>query len=79
MGFDELIKVAAQNGIWALMSVCLIIYTLKKNDGREKRLINTVEKNQEVIKNLSESLKCVDAISDDIKSIQKCINERKRC
>lgn len=84
MGFEELIKVAGQNGIWALMFISFFVYFLKRidkkelenkktNDERETRYIKTIEKNQEVICNLSEALKSIDDISDDVKKIKGCL------
>jgi hypothetical protein len=50
----------------------------EKNEEREKLYIETIHKNQEIIQNLSEALKCIDDISDDIKNIKQCLLERKR-
>jgi hypothetical protein len=85
MEFEALIKAAAQNGIWAIMAVSLIRYILRKNDEREKRYMTTIEKNQkviqvnqEVIRNMSEALKCNEQIiinqeilCQDVSSIKK--------
>lgn len=78
MDFTVLLDAAAKSGIWAIMSVSFIVYILKKNDEREKRYIETIGKNQEVIMNLSDSLKCVDDISEDVKQIKVCLADRKR-
>ena len=86
---ETLIQEAVKNGIWALMFISYFVYkqkidikreeeTRKTNDSREKRYIDTIDKNHEVIQNLSEALKCVDDISDDIKNIKQCLLERKR-
>lgn len=77
MDFNSLIGMAAKTGIWALLSVLLIVYILKKNDEREKRYIDTINKNNKVIINLSESLKCVDDISEDISKIKICLENRR--
>jgi len=47
---DEMIKLAAQNGIWTLMSVFLLIYTLKQNENREKGYQKTIQENQSIIR-----------------------------
>jgi RAB protein geranylgeranyltransferase component A len=49
----------------------------ERNESREKLYIETIHKNQDIIQNLSDALKCIDDISDDIKNIQKCLAERK--
>jgi len=54
--FDEMIKVGAQNGLWALFSVCLLIWTLKENKERENEYRLTIKENQDIINKLSDTI-----------------------
>ena len=78
---DAVLEQALKNGIWATLFVAYFIFTQKMNqkreedckktnDERELRYINTIEKNQEVIKNLSEALHSIEDIANDINEIK---------
>ncbi len=54
--FDEMIKVGAQNGLWALFSVCLLIWTLKENKERENEYRLIIKENQDIINKLSDTI-----------------------
>ena len=58
----ELIQIAASQGIWAVLSVSLIFYVLKTQENRENRY-------QEIITQLTEELKIVSEINQNIKKL----------
>ena len=78
MDFNSLIGMAAKTGIWALLAILLILYIFKKNEEREKRYITTIDKNNKIIQSLSDSLKCVYDIKDDIENLKICIENKAR-
>lgn len=72
--WDEIFYQAANNGLWALMFVTLLVFILKDSKRRE-------EKYQETVRRLSQSLNIVLDIRDDIKNLcltlqgLKCVSE----
>lgn len=68
---DELIKLAAQNGIWTLMSVFLLIYTLRQNESREKGYQKTIQENQSIIQKLSDTVNIkITGLEEDVQEIK---------
>ena len=71
---DEMIKLAAQNGIWTLMSVFLLIYTLKQNENREKGYQKTIQENQSIIQKLSDTVNVkIVGLEEDLQEIKNKI------
>ncbi len=71
---DEMIKLAAQNGIWTLMSVFLLIYTLKQNENREKGYQKTIQENQCIIQKLSDTVNVkIVGLEEDLQEIKNKI------
>lgn len=71
---DELIKLAAQNGIWTLMSVFLLIYTLRQNESREKGYQKTIQENQSIIQKLSDTVNIkITGLEEDVQEIKNKI------
>lgn len=71
---DELIKLAAQNGIWTLMSVFLLIYTLRQNENREKGYQKTIQENQSIIQKLSDTVNIkITGLEEDVQEIKNKI------
>lgn len=81
---EELISLAAKNGIWTLMSIVLLIYVLQdsrkretkyieredKYIEREKEYILTIRENQNLNKELSKRLATIDLMHKDITDIK---------
>lgn len=68
--FDEILKQAVSNGIWALLFCFLLLYQLK--DGRAREL-----KYQETIKDLNTSVSAVNAISKSVDEMREDVNDIK--
>lgn len=66
--WQEALKLAVNNGIWAVLFLCLLVYQLKDSREREKKY-------QQTIKSLNSSLSVVEKIEDDINAVQ--VNVRK--
>lgn len=60
---QELIKVAASQGLYALLFVSLLLYTLKTNGEREKNY-------QETINKLADKFNIVEGIKKDVEEIK---------
>ena len=76
--WEELIKLAVSNGIWAVLFVALLLYQLKDSATREVKY-------QQTIASLTDKLNIVEDIRGDIADIKKSINkaskakQTKRC
>ncbi|MDD4839193.1 MAG: BhlA/UviB family holin-like peptide [Clostridia bacterium] len=75
--WEEALRQAAANGLWALLFVALLVFILKDGKRRE-------EKYQETVRRLSQSLNVVLDIRDDVKEVcqslqgLRCVMESKR-
>lgn len=67
--WDNVLNVAADNGIWALMFCALLIYQLKDSRAREKKY-------QATIHQLSLGLQSVRSLDDKIEKIHKDMRSR---
>lgn len=72
--FDELIKTATTQGIWAILSCVLIIYILKAQETRDLKQEEREKNYQAIIKQLSEKLNVIDSISLNIQEIKNKIS-----
>jgi predicted MPP superfamily phosphohydrolase len=69
---EEIIKLAANQGLWAVLAVVLLFYVLKQNEKRETGYQNTISKNQTIIESLSDTIKTkITCMEDDIKEIKE--------
>jgi uncharacterized protein YktB (UPF0637 family) len=81
---EQLLKLAASNGIWAMLFVVLFLYTIYDSRHRETKYQQTIEKNQKIIQDLSNDIKSdvkdtrgdVSEIKQDVKHLKVMI-ERK--
>lgn len=81
---EQLLKLAASNGIWTTLFVVLFLYTIYDSRHREKKYQQTIEKNQEIIQGLSNDIKGnvkdtkgdVSEIKQDVKHLKAIIERR---
>lgn len=66
----EIIKVAISQGLGYAMFVFLLIYVLKTTQERENRLNQAIEKNQDIIQNLSENNNKFKKVEKDVEEIK---------
>lgn len=65
-----LLQQMAGGGIFAVLFGFMLWYVLNQNDKREKRLQDTIDKNQEVIGKLADRLEVIDDIKNDVTGIK---------
>lgn len=65
---NEILKLAASQGLWAVMFVGLLFYVLKENSIRE-------EKFQNIISNLTERLDVLDILKKDVDEIKESLQK----
>ena len=63
---SEVLKMAASQGLWAVLFVLLLFYILKENSKREAKY-------QEIISDLSSNLNIIKDVRDDVKEIKNKI------
>jgi len=68
--WEEAFKLAVNNGIWAVLFLCLLIYQLKDSRTREKKY-------QETIEHLNTNLGIVYDIKEDIQDIKKSVFKKR--
>ena len=68
--WDELIKLAMSNGIWAVLFLGLLIFQLKDSAAREKKYQKTIEV-------LSNNLAIVEQIKEEVAEIKSVIKTSK--
>ncbi|EHJ00478.1 UviB-like protein [Clostridium sp. DL-VIII] len=71
---DELIKTAATQGIWVMLSCVLIVYILKAQETRDLKQEEREKNYQEIIKQLTDRLNTLDSINSTISEIKNKIN-----
>lgn len=77
---SEVLKLATQQGLWAVLFVALLFYVLKqqerrdaKADEREKNYQSTIDKNQSIIQELAENLNVVEEVKKDVEDIKSYV------
>lgn len=66
----ELLTQAISQGAWACLFVWLLFDTRKESKEREEKLHSTIDKNQDIIKDLADKFDVVEDIKDDVDSIK---------
>ena len=64
--WQEIVKLAVSNGLFAVLFVCLLIYILRDSRNRE-------QKYQQTIAHLSKHLSIIQEIDADVKEIKKVV------
>ncbi|WP_035288606.1 BhlA/UviB family holin-like peptide [Clostridium sp. KNHs214] len=65
---NQLIKLASSQSIWAALSVALIFYILKTQEKRDQRQEEREKNYQQIIFQLTEELKVVEHINENIEN-----------
>jgi hypothetical protein len=69
---EEVVKLAANQGLWAVLAVVLLFYVLKQNETREKGYQDTIRENQSIIGKLSDTINLkITGLECDIKEIKE--------
>lgn len=67
---NEILKIIAGQGVFAVLFVWLLIDTRKEGKTREEKLQEIISKNQTVISELAEKFDVVENIQEDVKDIK---------
>ncbi|WP_073153773.1 BhlA/UviB family holin-like peptide [Paramaledivibacter caminithermalis] len=70
---EEIIKIAAKDGIWTVLTVALIFYILKNQEKRDLRQEERENKYQNIITNLTEKLNVIEDIKEDVSEIKNFV------
>ncbi|GFN34380.1 BhlA/UviB family holin-like peptide [Tepidimicrobium xylanilyticum] len=70
---NELIKIAASQGIWATLSIFLIFYILKVQREMDKKQDEREKSYQEIIVSLTEKFDVIEDIDKNVRNIKNSI------
>ena len=74
---NELIKIAASQGIWATLSIFLIFYILKVQRERDKKQEEREKSYQDIIVSLTKQFSIIEDINRNMRSIRTSIEKLK--
>ncbi len=74
---DQLLKIASEQGIWVLLAVFLLVYTLRQQEKRDSVQTERENNYQKIIQELSQDLSIVNKIDNNLKDIEEKINDIK--
>ncbi|MCH3962702.1 MAG: BhlA/UviB family holin-like peptide [Clostridium sp.] len=70
---NEIFKMAVQQGIWAMLFIFILIYVLKEQRERDEKAGEREANYQSIIAKLTDRLKAMDDIGEDVKEIKNKI------
>jgi uncharacterized protein YktB (UPF0637 family) len=70
---NEIFKMAVQQGIWAMLFIFILIYVLKEQKERDEKAGEREANYQSIIAKLTDRLKAMDDIGEDVKEIKNKI------
>lgn len=70
---NELLKIATSQGIWAVLSVVLIVYILKVQEKRDLKQEEREKSYQETISKLTDRFNIIEDVKEDVKDIKDYI------
>lgn len=76
---EEVLKIAATQGIWAALFVILLYYILKNQEKRDLRQEEREKKYQELLQTLVENFQIVKDIRGDVTEIKDQIKNQPGC
>ncbi|MFR1709719.1 MAG: BhlA/UviB family holin-like peptide [Clostridium sp.] len=74
---NEMIKLAASQGFWAVMSVSLLFYILKNQEKRDIKQEEREKNYQDIISKMSDKLIIVEDIKKDVGDVKDYIIKNK--
>ena len=72
---EQLISLATEHGIWAIMSIALLFYILKKQEERDSAQDEREKKYQNLLSELSQRLDIVASIRNDVEYIKEKVEK----
>ncbi|KAB3530334.1 hypothetical protein F8154_13940 [Alkaliphilus pronyensis] len=73
----EILKLASTQGLWAALSVLLIIYILKAQEKRDFKQEQREEKYQEIICSLTDRLSLIEDVNRKVEVVEKHMLSKK--
>ena len=73
---SELMKIATSQGIWATLSIFLILYVLKAQEKRDIRQEEREKNYQEILSKLTDKLNIVEDVKKDVEDIKNYISKK---
>lgn len=67
---QEVLKMAMQQGMWAVLFVVLLFYILKKQEERDKKAEEREGKYQEIIGKLTDKFSILEDVKKDIEEVK---------
>lgn len=74
----EVIRIAASQGIWAVLSILLIFFILKNQQKRDVLQTQRENNYQSIIEKLTERLDLLNSIKEDLAEIKNVVEKGKR-
>ncbi|OJV65227.1 MAG: hypothetical protein BGO41_01305 [Clostridiales bacterium 38-18] len=71
----EVVKIAASQGIWAVLSIVLIFFILRNQEKRDQIQAEREEKYQLIINTLSEKLEIIKDVKVDVEAIKNRLSK----
>lgn len=63
----------SESGVWAALSIMMVLYTNRRNEVRETKYQETIEKNQDTIAKFANAFEEMKDMKNDIKDIKHTI------
>ncbi|SMC17103.1 BhlA holin family protein [Clostridium acidisoli DSM 12555] len=67
---NEVLKMAMQQGMWAVLFVVLLFYVLKEQEKRDKKAEEREGKYQEIINKLTDKFSILEDVKKDIEEVK---------
>ena len=71
---NEIVKLAASQGLWAVLFVLLLFYVLRTQEKREERLLGCLESFKGLSKDVKEVRDNLEEVKDDVKELKGRVN-----
>ncbi|MGE5627788.1 MAG: BhlA/UviB family holin-like peptide [Solirubrobacterales bacterium] len=67
---NEIVRIASTQGIWAVISIVLILYILRTQENRDKKQDSRENNYQNIITKLTERFNIIEGIKQDVEDIK---------
>lgn len=72
----ELIKIATSQGVWAVLTVVLIMYILRAQEKRDLKQEEREKNYQDIISKLTEKFNIIEDVKKDVEDIKDYITKK---